>query len=177
MVAVPFLGLLAAVIETGLVFLNGTGLEAGVQDAARNIMTGEAQGANTTNATTFLTNYLCTSAGRILPANMNCSDMIVDVRTAASFAAADTSSAFYTSGYARQFCMGAPGDIVIVRVAYPMPVFLPIIAGWSTIAPVRGGLVNDVPNKPGWYHLLVGTAVFQNEPYPAANYTKPSTCS
>lgn len=177
LVVVPFLGLLAAIMETGFVFFNATGLEAAVQDAARNFMTGKAQGANIADATTFANTYICSPTApnvRILPSFIDCSQLIVDVRTTSSFASADTSRNFYQKTYTRKFCPGAPKDIVIVRVAYPMPVYLPIIVGFSTITTVTNGLV-DVDGK-GLKHLLVATAVFQNEPYDQSAYTKPNGC-
>lgn len=178
LVVVPFLGILLAIFETAFMFWNSEGLEAAVQDAARNILTGTAQAANISTADQFRTTYLCPATGRrILPSFIDCSQLIIDVRTATAFASADTSNDFYLNPASTQFCPGAPGTIVIVRVAYPMPVFLPIIAGFSNagIHQVTTGLISDVPNNPGMKHLLLGTAVFQTEPY-AANYTAPAGC-
>lgn len=180
LIAVPFLGLLLAIFETGLVFLNSEGLEAAVQDAARNIMTGQAQAANVSTAASFVSTYLCpTSGSRILPSFIDCSKLIVDVRSADTFATADTSRTFYQDPTTQQFCPGASGKIIVVRVAYPMPVFLPFLAGMTnaTFHQITTGLVNDVPGNSGWKHLLVGTAVFQNEPFAPNSYSAPSGCS
>ncbi len=179
MVAVPFLGLLMAIFETGLMFFNSEGLEAAVQQAARNIMTGQAQKNGVYSAATFVNTYLCPATGtRILPSFVDCTTLIVDVRTASSFSNASTSNSFYKTSSSHVFCPGAPSNtgspvIVVVRVLYPMPVFLPLL-GW--FGPVMGGVVNDVPSNPGYKHLLLGTAVFQNEPYPSTNYTAPTGC-
>ena len=172
LVAVPFLGLLMAIFETGFVFFNSVGLSAAVQTASRTILTGNAQAANATVSTPaqFNTAYICPN----LPTFMTCSWLITDVRTASAFASADTTNDFYTT--ATEYCPGAPQTIVIVRVAYPMPVFFPIIGLMPKLGKITSGLVTNVPNNPGQKHLLLATAVFQTEPYAASNYTKRTGC-
>ena len=168
LVAVPFIGLLAATFETGLVFFNTEGLEAAVQDASRNIMTGAAQTANITTKAAFLSTYVCPATGpRILPSFIDCSKLLVDIRTSSTFTSADLTNDFYTDTTTTSIAPGVGGNIVIVRVAYPMPVFMPILAGATnaTIGANRAGLVNNVPGNAGWKHLLLATAVFQNEPF------------
>ncbi len=178
-VAIPFLGLLFAILETAFVFLAGEALDAATQTAARTLLTGGAQQANITTADQFRTTYLCPASGpRPLPSFIDCAKLIIDVRTAASFTAANTSGAFYESPAGTEFCPGGPQTITIVRVAYPMPVLLPILADLAsaTFGPVTAGLVDDIPNDPGWKHLLLATAVFQTEPYASAGATTVSPC-
>ena len=179
LIAVPFLGLLLATLEAGLVFLNSEGLEAAVQDAARNIMTGKAQAASISTAAQFVSTYLCPTTGpRVLPSFIDCSKLIVDVRPAASFSSANLTKMFYQNPATLSFCPGSPGTIIVVRVAYPMTAYLPLIAVTSTGATqtITSGLVNDVPSNPGWKHLIVGTAVFQTEPFQASTYMAPAGC-
>jgi Flp pilus assembly protein TadG len=178
LIAIPFLGLLLAIFETGLMFLNSEGLEAAVQDAARNIMTGQAQAANVSTASQFVSTYMCPSTGqRILPSFIDCTKLIVDVRTASNFSSADVTKSFYQTPSSQQFCPGGPGVVTIVRVLYPMPVFLPLLGGTiKSFAPITAGIVNDVPGNAGYKHLLLGTAVFQNEPYQGSTYTPPAGC-
>lgn len=174
LVAVPFLGLLLMLFQSGLVFFASEGLEAAVQQAARNIYTGAAQTSGITTAAQFRDAFLCPAgAARILPSYIDCSKLIIDVRTAASMTADDTSADFYNTS--QQYCPGQIGDIVVVRVVYPMPAILPIITGSASASVSRSyaGLVNDVPNNSGWKQLLLGTAVFQNEPNPSNNSTLP----
>jgi Flp pilus assembly protein TadG len=178
-VAIPFLGLLFAILEMAFVFLTGEALDAATQTAARNLMTGSAQQANITTADQFKTTYLCPASGaRPLPSFIDCGKLIIDVRTAASFGAANTSNTFYENPSATQFCPGGPQTITIVRVAYPMPVFLPILADLTsaTFGQVTAGLVNDIPNDPGWKHLLLGISVFQTEPYATTGVTAGPSC-
>lgn len=177
-VSVPFLGLLLAIMETGLVFFSNENLEASVQDAARNIMTGQVQMANVSTSSQFVSTYMCPATGkRILSTFIDCSKLIVDVRSATSFSTADLSRTFYQNPATQQFCPGTNGTIMVVRVAYPMPEYLPLL-GWINqgLTQINAGLVNDVPNNPGWKHLLVGTAVFQTEPFNSGSYTPPAGC-
>ena len=181
LVSVPFLGLFCAIFETGFVYLNSVGLDAAVQTAARNILTGNAQlaGVNgtVTSAAQFRTTYLCPSTGpQVLPSFITCANLIIDVRPATSFASADTTNDFYSNTSNQEFCPGAPGTITIVRVAYPMPVFLQIVAKATSLFDISAGLVSNVPNLSGTYHLLMATSVFQTEPYSAASYTKLAGC-
>ena len=178
LIAVPFLGLLLATLESGLVYLNSEGVEAAVQEAARNIMTGEAQAANISTANQFVSTYMCPATGpRILPSSVDCSKLIVDVRSATDFASADVSRAFYQNPSNITFCPGSPGSIIVVRVAYPMPEYLPLLGMvGGVLTDIKTGLVNDVPGNPGWKHLIVGTAVFKTEPFQSSLYTAPAGC-
>lgn len=178
-IAVPFLGLLLGILDTSLVYFNAEAVEAAVQDAARNIMTGEAQAAKITTGAQFVSTYLCPATGRrLLPSYIDCSTLIVDVRAASSFSSADMSRTFYKDPSTLQFCPGSPGTINVVRVAYAMPAIAPILGmvGMGNFNRITSGLVNDVPNNPGWKHLVVGTAVFQTEPYPSSTYSANTGC-
>ena len=179
LIAVPFIGLLGAIFETGFVYLNSVGLQAAVQTAARSILTGNAQAASATitNATQFRTTYICPASGpQVLPSFVTCANLIIDVRPAASMSSTDTTNDFYSNPANQKFCPGAPGTPTVVRVAYPMPVFFPIVAQATSIFDVSAGLVSNVPGNPGQKHLLLATVVFQTEPYSAGNYTKLAGC-
>lgn len=171
-VALPFLALLFAIIETALVFFVGQAIETGVADAARLVMTGQAQqakwgsGAPGTDATlgqkikTFRCE-ICSRAGPLI----NCNDLKLDVRKAGTFAGADPSvpiedGAVDASGFG--FDPGGPGDIMVIRAIYEYPVYVTL-------------LNQSFANLSGSKRLLVGTAVFSNEPFPpAAPGTPPS---
>lgn len=183
LIVVPFLALLLSIFDTGFMYWSSEGLQVAVQDASRNLLTGTAQGASIATADQFRTTYLCPSTGtRLLPSFIDCSKLIIDVRSYArsysTFSTLDTANDFYASGATRQFCPGHAGAITVVRVAYPMPVFLPTIVG-TTNAMIRVltvGLFSGVPGTTGYTHLLLGTAVFQTEPWNDASYTSPSGC-
>ena len=156
MVVIPFLALMFAIIEVGLVFFASQVLETAVADSSRLIYTGQAE-ANGYNGAAFKT-QVCNRLLRLF----TCSKVQIDVRTSASFAGADLSPPVVpdplnpgkkktdTSSFAYQAT--TPGQIVIVRVVYEWPTF------------VRGlGLnLSTLSNN---NRLLMSTAAFRNEPY------------
>ena len=157
--ATPFIGLICSLMELSWVSYNAEMLQAAVTAASRAVLTGQAQTNNIADAPTFVSKLLCPTNGtRILPASFDCTKLIVDVRTATQFSTTDTSHGFYTQPL--QFCLGQPSTIVVVRVAYPQPSILPL-----SLINQYVGLTNSFPNQTGWVHALVGTAVFQTEPY------------
>lgn len=159
LLAFPFFGLLFSLIEVAFATYVSTGLQAAVTEAARKVMTGEAQQQNYANSASFVSSLLCPTTGkRLMPSNVDCSKLIVDVRAAADFSTADMGRSFYKS--TPTFCLGRPGTIVVLRVIYPLGAVLPI-----SLYDQYVGLVNDVPNNAGWKHLLMGSAAFMTEPY------------
>ena len=165
LVALPFFGLLCGTAEVAWVSFNAEQLQAAVDRAARQVMTGAAQTNNYATANAFVSALLCpTDGSRILPASWDCSKLILDIRTATAFASADTSRSFYAGQ--TQYCLGNPSTIVVVRTAYPMSAPFPL-----SIYNRYVGLANDVPNSPGWYHILTGTAVIKTEPYTGSSPT------
>jgi len=173
LVGVPFLGLLAAIFETALVFFANQGLESAVTNAARTILTGQVQGdAQITSWQQFRDQMICNPTApmqRSLPSFIDCSKIIVDVRPASSFSSADTSNDLLS--ISPEYCTGGPGDIVVVRALYPMPVY------FSILESVRPGEVSvnragQTYYGTGFVHPVEGTAAFRNEPFPG--YTGPS---
>lgn len=183
LIVVPFLALLLSIFDTGFMYWSNAGLQVAVQDASRNLLTGTAQGASIATADQFRTTYLCPASGtRVLPSFIDCSKLIIDVRSYAhsygTFTTLDTANDFYASSATRLFCPGHAGAITVVRVAYPMPVFFPTIVGVTnaTIHALTVGLFSGVPGTTGYSHLLLGTAVFQTEPWNDTSYTAPTGC-
>jgi len=170
LVSVPFLGLLFAIFETALVFFTAQSVEAATAEAARQIMTGQAQtNGAVTNADQFKSTYLCPTTGRILPSYVDCSTIIIDVRKASSWTAADLSSSFFSAPAAnRKYCTGNSSEIVVLRVGYPMPVYLSVLAmnglaiGQETVVTAGQTNING-----SMKHLIVATTVFRNEPFPS----------
>ena len=179
LIAVPFLGLLLAIFQTGFAYFASENLQAAVQSAARKLYVGTAQGNGVSTASAFINQYLCPSSGGTLASFIDCTKLIVDVRvsTTGTFTGLDTAADFYQASATTAFCPGGPGDVIIVRVIYPLPVYLPVIGTTNgrDVNVVRAGSVNDVPGASGWQQLLLGTAVFRNEPF-SASYTPPSGC-
>jgi Flp pilus assembly protein TadG len=151
-VAAPFLALLLATVQTVLAFFAGQVLESAVADSSRQILTGAAQNASLNQA-----GFASVVCGKIQTL-FNCGGLMIDVRTASSFSAANTSAPALTfdgNGNVTnswQYSPGNPGDIVVMRVMYQWPVFL-------------GPLGLSLSNEGNGNLLLMATAVFKNEPY------------
>ncbi|MBV9561391.1 MAG: pilus assembly protein [Bradyrhizobium sp.] len=150
-VAVPFVALVIGIIQVFLVFFGQQLLESVVQGASRQILTGQAQAAGM-DQTTFKSNVVCPQI-RIIFA---CANLMVDVQSTSSFAAASTSQpplTFNSSGQVTNtwhYSPGGPGDIVVVTLMYQWPVFM-------------GPLGFTLANLPNGNRKIAATAVFQNE--------------
>ena len=169
LLAIPFLGILLATFDTGVGFFAERNLDAAAQNAARQIRTGAVQAAGVVKVSDFINTYVCPSGG-MLNSFVDCTKLIVDVRTSTTLTGNDLTNDFYKAGSSNpnQFCLGAPKAITIVRIAYPMPWYLPVVS-LGGIAQTAG-LVNDVPNNPGWKLLLVSASAVRTEPYLASMY-------
>jgi Flp pilus assembly protein TadG len=149
-VALPFLALTFAIIETALVFFAGQTLEAAAADAGRLIMTGQAQTGGFSQAD--FKNAVCARIYGLF----DCADGVyVNVQTYTSFGAIsntppvnngklDTTNMTYNTG--------GPGDIVVVTLYYQWPIYVSLLS-------------DNLANLSGNIHLLVATSVFRNEPY------------
>jgi Flp pilus assembly protein TadG len=163
MVGGPFLALFLATFEAALVLFVNEGVESAVEAAGRMVMTGQVQA---TSADQFRDKYICNPAAprkRLLPSFIACDKLLVDVRSVAAFGSADTARTFYRS--VTKFCTGSPGAVVVIRAAYPMPVYLPILnlVGFA----VKGeNTTGQVEWGGGMKHMIIGTATFRNEAYP-----------
>jgi Flp pilus assembly protein TadG len=147
-VAPLFLALLFAIIETALMFFAGQVLETMTQDAARMILTGQAQAANY-QQTDFKT-YVCNQ----IPALFSCANLIVSVQSFSSPASASYMSLFDASCNTPtlSYSPGGPSDTVLVQVAYK----------WQLFVTGFGYNIADCPNS---QKKLVASAAFRNEPY------------
>ena len=147
-VALPFFALIFAILETALVFFAGQTLQAATTDAARLIMTGQAQTANYTAAD--FKNQVCARIYGLF----NCSDgMTVDVKNYSTFGAVNTTAPVTNGDFDSSktgYTLGGPGCIQVVTLYYKWPVIVPML-----------GLNNLNGNN----RLLQATAVFKNEPY------------
>ena len=155
LVAIPFLALMFAIIETALVFFAGQTLETAASDAGRLIMTGQAQSAGFSkdDFKTAVCNYL---AGGLF----DCSGGVsVNVTTFSSFGAVNTAPPL-TNGQLdttkTNYTPGGPNCIVAVQLYYQWPIYVSLLG-------------DSLANQNGNKYLLVATSVFRNEPYgPAA---------
>ncbi|MGA7023595.1 MAG: TadE/TadG family type IV pilus assembly protein [Pseudolabrys sp.] len=149
MVAVTFLGLTFAILETALVFFAGQTLETAVTDSARLIMTGQAQTGGWSKED--FKNAVCTQVYGLFDCAVQ---MYVDVKTYTSFAAI-TQTPPVTNGQLDplkvSYSPGGVGDIEVVTLYYAWPIYVSLL----------GNNLADM----GSNRLLVATAVFRNEPY------------
>ena len=150
LVAVPFLALTFAIMETALVFFSGQTLEAAAAASARLIMTGQAQTAGF-SATAFKQAVCNQIFGLFDCAN----GVTVDVKSYTNFAAINTTPPI-TNGQLDTtnvaYSPGGPGNIVVVTLYYQWPIYVTLLG-------------DKLDNLNGNNRLLVATNVFRNEPY------------
>jgi Flp pilus assembly protein TadG len=149
LIAVPFFALLIAMCQTGLVFLAQEELQTATSQAARLIMTGQAQKQSLT-ASQFQQN-VCSNVAAML----SCSGIYVNVQKFTSFSGMTPLNPVQSGNFnsnLMNYQTGGPGDIVLVQTFYQWPVS-PGLLGFN--------LSNVGTNN----YLLIGTAVFRNEPY------------
>jgi Flp pilus assembly protein TadG len=149
LVAMPFLALVFAIIETALVFFATQVLETAASDSARLIMTGQAQTQGLSKDT--FKAQVCSKIYGLF----DCQGGVhVDVQTFASFGGVNLQSPLDGSGAldtgSFKYAPGGPGDIVVVRLAYQWPVFVSMLG---------------LSNMAGKNRLMMATAAFRNEPY------------
>jgi Flp pilus assembly protein TadG len=150
LVALPFLALTFAIIETALVFFAGQTLEAAVADSARLIMTGQAQNANYT-ASDFKT-QVCNRVGGLF----DCAGGVyVDVKSYTTFGAISSTQPVTNNQFDSTkvgYSLAGPGCIQVVSLYYKWPIYVSLLG-------------NSLSNLSGNYRLLAASAVFKNEPY------------
>jgi Flp pilus assembly protein TadG len=158
LVAAPFFGLLCAILQSSLVFFAQRVLDEVTEEAARYIMTGQAQQANVTQ--TGFANYVCTGSNTsaLVSALFTCSKLMINIQNYSDFASASTATpslTFNPNGTVSNswtYNTGNPGDIIVVQVMYQWPVVL-------------GPLSMNLSNLSNGNRLLISTAVFKSEPY------------
>lgn len=162
-VGAPFIALVFAILELGLVFLVSTTLENATDEVSRQIRTGALQTSGGGAAT--LKAAICDEMswlGSNCAANLN-----LDVRTFTSFAGQTAPPNPVANGAVdpAKFCWdpGGAGSVVLVRAYYSWRLILPVLnAGLQTAG--AGG------------KRLISTATsFRNEPY-ASTTPAPVTC-
>lgn len=151
-VAPAFLAVLIGILQIALVYLGQDGLEGASETASRLLVTGQAQRAGM-SASDFKT-----TACSALPSYMTCNNLMVDVRTASSFSAADTGMPTLTYdsngnvSNSFSYTPGGQASIVVVRFMYL----------WPTLP---GPLGFNLANQPSSNRLLLATNVFKSEYY------------
>jgi Flp pilus assembly protein TadG len=148
LVAPAFIALLYAILQTALVFFAQQALQTATLQAARQIMTGQAQAANMTQSQ-FQAAVCANSAGLF-----NCSGLYASVQTFTSFSNASMYNPISNGTFSSSnmpYSPGVSGDVEVVQVFYQWPV-------WP------GPLGFTLANSGGNTDVLVATAAFRNEP-------------
>jgi Flp pilus assembly protein TadG len=149
MVAAPFIALLIAILELAVVQIAQQVLQTATNQAARLIMTGQAQNEGMTS--TQFQQQVCNNATPLF----TCANLYVNVQTFSTFSSVsmtnpDNGGTFSPGSLG--YSPGGDGDIVVVQSFYQWPVVL-------------GPLGFNLSNMSGNKLLLVATAAFRNEPY------------
>jgi Flp pilus assembly protein TadG len=150
MIALPFLALVFATVELGMMFLVSTTLESSAQEASRTVRTGQLQTAGLSAGD--YKDSICNNLGWLAA---DCqANLYVDIRTFPSFAAV-TSNVPVTNGAIdptqMTFSPGAACSIVLARAFY----------NWTLLAPALSG----VTHMSGNHVLLTAAFAFRNEPF------------
>ena len=154
-IAAPFIALVLAILQVGLIYFAQQALETDVEASARQVLTGQALAKNLTQQK--FADVVCANAPALFTCGNNDKNFMIDLQPAPSFAGANVSAptlTFDPSGNVTnvwQYNLGAPGQIMVMRVMYMWPVFL-------------GPLGLNFVNVSNGTHLLMSTAVFRNEP-------------
>jgi Flp pilus assembly protein TadG len=154
LVAVPFLALTFAILETALVFFAGQTLESAVSDAGRLIMTGQAQNGGFSQAD--FKNQVC---ARLAGGLFDCTNGVyVNVKTYTTFGSANNATPINNGQFdttKMNYNTGSPGCIVAVSLYYQWPIYVSLLG-------------DSLANLTNGSRLLTATSVFRNEPYGAA---------
>jgi Flp pilus assembly protein TadG len=157
LLAAPFVAIVAALVQTFLVFFAQSVLENAVRASSRQILTGQVQlqdaSLGLAAAQTNFQNAVCSNANVLF----TCTGLMIDVRVANNWSSTDTGMptlTYDTNGNVNntwQFNPGNAGDIVVLRVIYLWPIFL-------------GPIAFNMANQPNGSREIMASAAFQNEP-------------
>lgn len=171
MIAVPFIGLIAAVFETGAIYFRTAQLQMTTERASRAVLT-HSTAANLKYGD-FVKQNICTwkTTGTVVPGTLStmfdCDKIMVDVRKATSWNSANTANDIFGSpnDAATAIAMPGPGDIAVVRIAYPMTAVTSILSGGvfsgQSFGQNRSG---QMQYNSKWTHMLLGVYAFRVEP-------------
>ena len=153
LVAAPFLYLLMAIFETGLMLFSEYVIENGVAKAAREIRTGQVQ--STAVSAADFKNLVCGNLASFLKCDTN---LNIDVRSFTKFSDISLPPPLNADGTMSDtvskdasWDTGTALEVVVVRTYYVWKLFTPGISQLSNMA--------------GDSRLLTAGAVFRNEPF------------
>lgn len=163
LVAMPFLALLAGIIQVAFMIWAQQNFDFVFQRTARTLFTGQFQQNNNESASAAtllaaLKTSMCGSGTSATPVIFNCSAVKLDVTLGTNFASStpvypvDPSTRDWSAGFGTHYACAAPGSILIATAAVKFPIYF--------------GLMNTIfANFADGSKLLESTAVFRTEPY------------
>lgn len=158
MLGLPFLAMLGVMLQAGLHILTQQSLDDAVDKAARALFTGEFQTeADGTPAADRMRSLMCRSIQFV-----SCADLKLDVTSSAAFASATQSQPYdantknWNAAFGKTFACPTGDAVVSITAAVPAPLY------FSLLMPSGQAM-------PGGRQLLVSTAIFRSEPYPAGS--------
>lgn len=176
-VAPVFFLLMMGTFESGVMFFAQYNLTEAVDDAGRQIRTGNAQGTDhTKNADGSATQYpteaswfqaqICGEASMLLP---NCTaNLQIDVETASSFGNVTFASPLLPNGTLNPAASGYnPGtacSVVLVRAYYPWSVATPVLT-WFLVNMNIANTDSQGHTTLQGAHLVTAAMAFRNEPF------------
>jgi Flp pilus assembly protein TadG len=150
LVAVPFLALLFAIMETAFVFFAGQSLEYAASQSGRLIMTGQADSGGWDQST--FKNQVC---ARIV-ALFDCQNKLyVNVQKYSNYGSASTTPPYNngqldTSKMKYEPCQ--PGETNVLQLYYQWPIYVSLLNSY-------------LANQGGGHRLLIATSAFTCEPF------------
>ena len=158
LVSFPFIFLMIAIVELGLMFGSQSVLLGATNDAARLIRTGQVQ-QTTGDPELMFRDLLCDKADALI----NCSNLQYEVVEMDSFSSFSDFEAQYDDDgnlISRGFIPGGVNSVNLIRVIYRYRLSTPLI----------GQYLSDGANNT---KLLVATVVLQTEPYDIQQVVNP----
>lgn len=151
MLAAPFFAIVAAILETAIVFLSSQVLDTAVDFGVRQLRTGQIQ-TSTSNTMTTFRNDICD----YLYGLFDCSQLRISVKKVTNFASAATGYPIdVTNGdwtMTEIYTPGLGSDVVMVQVYYKWPTLFNFFNF-------------DLSNTADGKRLLSSVRVFKNEPF------------
>jgi len=158
MIALPFLGLIAGIIELGLLFMGSVALDNAMQTASRRIRTGEltspagATGAQKEASRQAFRDEICNGMG-FLAADCKVK-LSIDVKTVTNFTDITMTSPIQGGTFnagSLTFDPGTGGSLVMVTAYYR----------WTMFMPLMNQALQRLPGET----LLTSVLTFRNEPF------------
>jgi Flp pilus assembly protein TadG len=172
MIAVPFIGLIGAVFETGNVYFRTSQLQSATEIAGRNVLTHSVAAGLTYQD--FVNRYVCTwqTTGAVTPGTLgkmfDCSKLLVSITAPTSWGATYNNSFYTTASLASAITLPAPQSVVVIRIAYPVSSVAAILTGGAfkgqTITQSHAGQIQWSGNNNAWSYMIMGIYAFKVEP-------------